>query len=69
MSIIHLWQLKTVVYLHWCLTCTVLLFDFQNMIEPVDESYFEKEDNDDQEDPSGVKGKFHRYLLWYSIDI
>ncbi len=21
----HLWQLKTVVFLHWCLICTVLL--------------------------------------------
>jgi hypothetical protein len=24
----HLWQLKTVVYLHWCLICTVLLCGF-----------------------------------------
>jgi hypothetical protein len=21
----HLWQLKTVVFLHWCIICTVLL--------------------------------------------
>jgi len=28
----HLWQLKTVVFLHWCLICTVLwkLFSYSN---------------------------------------
>jgi hypothetical protein len=24
-GIVHLWQLKTVVFLYWCLICTVLL--------------------------------------------
>jgi len=28
----HLWQLKAVVFLHWCLICYVLLFEYQNLL-------------------------------------
>jgi hypothetical protein len=24
----HLWQLKTVVFLHWCLICAILIYTF-----------------------------------------
>ncbi len=27
----HLWQLKTVVFLHWCLICVVLLYNHRNL--------------------------------------
>ncbi len=27
---IHLWQLKTVVFLHWCLICAILLVSWTN---------------------------------------
>ena len=28
----HLWQLKTVVFLHWCLILAVLLLEYQHLL-------------------------------------
>ncbi len=34
----HLWQLKTVVFLHWCLICAILMLELQNLDKSGDQS-------------------------------
>ncbi len=48
----HTWQLKTVVFLHWCLICTVLLFTYFKACRSIE--IFRFVESDDSSAPAPV---------------